>query len=104
MLEGEQLQNHRLIRLPFTIDRSFPIFSGRIEQHPRPSGRLRNNEHLSHRYFGYLSLAKASREMWRFLHRNTAINGANCSLWSSLSLGRLQRIFTFELHITSQIT
>jgi len=25
---------------------------------------LRDDEHLSHRYFGYLNLAKASREMW----------------------------------------
>ena len=40
-----------------------------MQQRPRPSRRLRNNEHLSHRYFCYLSLAKASRKLWRFLHR-----------------------------------
>jgi len=41
----------------------FPHFSARIEQHPRPSGRLRNSEHLSHLYFGYLSPAKSRQRI-----------------------------------------
>ena len=46
-------------------------------------GKLRNNVHLSHLYCRHASLARVSMKMWRFLYGHAAINGANCTLWSS---------------------
>jgi hypothetical protein len=40
-----------------TVARMLCLFSDPIQQKPEPRGRLRNHEHLSHRYFNYLSLA-----------------------------------------------
>jgi len=46
-------------------------------------GKLRNKVHLSHLYCGHANLARVSMKMWRFLKGHAAINGANCTSWSS---------------------
>jgi len=55
-------------------------------------GKLRNNVHLSTLYCRHASLARVSMKMWRFLNGHAAINGANCTLWSS-SPCKTQRMF-----------
>jgi hypothetical protein len=44
----------------------------------------------------HLRVARASMKMWCSLTQNTAINGANCSLRSSLPLGLVRAIFTYQ--------
>ncbi len=55
-------------------------------------GKLRNHVHLSHLYCKHESLARVSMKMWCFLNGHAAINGANCTLWSSFSC-KTQRVF-----------
>jgi hypothetical protein len=52
----------------------------------------------------HLCVARASIKMWCSLTQNTAINGVNCSLWSSLPLGLVRAIFTYKPPITSLTT
>ncbi len=51
-------------------------------------GELRNKSILSHLYFGHLSPARGSMKIWCFLHRNTAISGANMLLCGAACPGQ----------------
>ncbi len=55
-------------------------------------GKLRNNVHLSHLFCRHASLARVSMKMWCSLSGHAAINGANCTLWSSFPC-KTQRVF-----------
>jgi len=55
-------------------------------------GKLRNKVHLSHLDCRHASLAMVSMKMWRFLSGHAAINGANCTLWSSFPC-KTQKVF-----------
>ena len=71
-------------------------------------GKLRNHVHLSHPYCGHANLARVSMKMWRFLNGHAAINGANCTLWSSFpcktqSLFLRNRDFLGELLVDGNV-